>query len=191
LSVFQRVLSIVGLAVLPWLAGCAGDPVRPPPQPAPPLRPGAQWTQTRVAEQCVPYARRVSGIGLRGDAWTWWEQTGDGPGLQQTDQPKRGAVLVLRRGSRLSLGHLAVVVSVAGPRMAWVTHTNWGSDRATRRRIYGAMPVVDASADNDWTRVRMWNYDTGAWGGVYDAYGFIAAPGTVLSFNEYPAESAR
>jgi hypothetical protein len=22
--------------------------------------------------QCVPYARQVSGIDLRGDAWTWW-----------------------------------------------------------------------------------------------------------------------
>jgi surface antigen len=74
-------------------------------------------------EQCVPYARRISGITLYGDAWTWWDQAIE-VDLDRGEEPRRGAVLVLDRTSRLSHGHLAVVVTVVDDREIVVSQSN-------------------------------------------------------------------
>ena len=131
----------------------------------------ARYVTANAPEQCVPYARAVSGIRISGDAWTWWDQA-DGV-YGKGGAPRSGAVLVLGRSDRLSAGHISVVVSVRNAREITVSHTNWGNDGATRRRIYREQSVIDVSADNDWTAVRFWNPDTGAYGGVYEADGFI------------------
>lgn len=120
---------------------------------------------------CVPYARKVSGVPIRGDAHTWWYQAEGRYARGQV--PQVGAVYVLSQSSRLKHGHLSVVTRVLNPRTIEVTHSNWGSDRATRSVIYERMRVEDVSLRNDWTRARFWNKDIDAYGLPYEASGFI------------------
>jgi hypothetical protein len=150
-------------------AGCSGDSGRIVSVPG---RGIASYDVADEPEQCVPYARRISGITLYGDAWTWWDQAIE-VDLDRGEEPRRGAVLVLDRTSRLSHGHLAVVVTVVDDREIVVSQSNWGSDGDMRRRIYSALSVVDISPDNDWSELRFFNPDTGTFGGVYQAAGFI------------------
>ncbi len=122
-------------------------------------------------EECVPYARRVSDIELHGDAWTWWQQA---QGVYMRGHiPAPGAVLVLARTTHLPHGHLAVVTDYISPREIKVTHTNWGNSWLDRRVTYEQLRAEDVSTANDWTKVRFWNYDEGAFGFPYQAYGFI------------------
>ena len=120
--------------------------------------------------QCVPYARQVSGIQIRGDAHSWWDQAAPG---KRGPAPKPGAVLVLARTGKMTSGHVAVVKDVLGPRLINVTHSNWGNDRESRRVLYHSMRVEDISANNDWTRVRFWNAEKNCFGFPYAARGFI------------------
>tara|TARA_R110001592_G_scaffold3525_16_gene19994 strand:+ start:35909 stop:36535 length:627 start_codon:yes stop_codon:yes gene_type:complete len=120
---------------------------------------------------CVPYARDVSGIGIHGDAHTWWAQAAGH--YNRSNMPKVGAVFVLSKSSRLRYGHVSVVKRVINSRTIEVTHSNWGSDRASRSMIYERMRVEDVSPNNDWTRARFWNYHTNAYGSPYIASGFI------------------
>lgn len=149
------------------LAGCGG---------APPIvdRGGpaiAEYSYVDDPIQCVPYAREVSGIAIRGDAWTWWDQAA---GVYDRGQrPEPGAVLVLGARGRLSYGHLSVVRQLIDARTMLVTQSNWGSDGTTRRRIYSAQTAIDVSPANDWSQVRFYNPDTHAFGSVYSADGFI------------------
>ncbi len=151
------------------LAGCAGKP-----QPAAvpqdeatlgtlPLPPGPL--------QCVPYARLVSGIAIRGDAWTWWDAA-DGR-YRRGSQPRPGAVLVFHRTNRLPFGHVAVVQRQVDPREILITHANWGSTPATRGRATRDVRVVDVSPGNDWSRLRVWNAELAVFGQPYLAQGFI------------------
>lgn len=121
--------------------------------------------------QCVPYARQVSGIALRGDAYSWWFNA-QGK-YRRGNFPVPGAVLVLKRTSRLPHGHVAVVKTFISPRVINVTHCNWGSNYDTRRVVYDYMRAEDVSARNDWTQVRFWNNNAGKLGAPYPAYGFI------------------
>jgi hypothetical protein len=156
-------LALAIMAVM-LLGACSASLPNPPPQ-------AAGLTSSPVPQECVPYARQVSGIELFGDAWTWWD--GAAGRYDRGRRPFAGSVLVLSRSGRLRLGHLAVVTAVDGPRRIRVTHTNWGSDDDSRRRVYRDMPVIDVSADNRWTAVRFWNFDLDAYGGAYPAQGFI------------------
>lgn len=122
-------------------------------------------------EQCVPYARRVSGINLRGNANTWWGKAQNT--YQRGRLPAPGALLVLTQTQRLPSGHLAVVKQLAGPREIIVTHTNWGDDFMSRRIVYEAMRVQDVSPMNDWSSVRFWNREVDAYGFPYPVQGFI------------------
>lgn len=131
----------------------------------------ASGYRTFSREECVPYARRVSGIPIRGDAYTWWDQAAGKYARGHIPQP--GAVLVLSRTNKLRRGHLAVVTDIISPREINVTHTNWGSDWITRRVTYESVRVEDASANNDWTSVKFWNNDESCYGFQYPAYGFI------------------
>lgn len=121
--------------------------------------------------QCVPYARQVSGVQIRGDAHTWWPQAQGRYG--RGSMPAPGAVLVLASTSRMRHGHVAVVKRVVNNRQIDVTHSNWGSDRKTRSMIYDRMRAEDVSPYNDWSSVRFWNVQTGAFGFPYAAKGFI------------------
>ena len=117
--------------------------------------------------ECVPYARAQTRIRLRGHAWTWWR--GAKNRYDRSRTPQIGAVLVLKRRGR-SLGHLAVVKRIVGPREIIADHANW----LNRGRIHLATPIRDVSRKNDWSAVRVW-YTPGKTLGRsrYPAYGFI------------------
>jgi surface antigen len=116
---------------------------------------------------CVPYAREVSGIQLSGDAWEWW---GEAAGIYpRAHSPEVGAVLVLAPHGSMTVGHLAVVTALRDARTIEVTQSNW-----LPRRIEHNQPVIDVSAANDWTAVRVWYEPAQEMGStVYPAYGFI------------------
>jgi hypothetical protein len=119
-----------------------------------------------VALSCVLYARAVSGIDIRGDAYTWWDNAA---GRYLRGQvPEAGAVLVLAKTDRLQLGHVAVVRQVIDDRDILVDHSNW-----VRGRIITAMQVEDVSPGNDWTQLRFFNTDYNTFGSIYPADGFI------------------
>ncbi|HET6618491.1 MAG TPA: CHAP domain-containing protein [Dongiaceae bacterium] len=162
------------LAALILLAGCA-PPKEPAPHavPVPPVEPGLPLAQLQayavkpaIGTECVPYARQRSGIGIMGDAYTWWN-TAAGH-YQRGRLPLAGAVLVLRKTERLRRGHLAVVAAVVGPREIRVDHANWQPDA-----LITGMAVIDVSPANDWSQLRFWNKDARMWGRIYPASGFI------------------
>jgi surface antigen len=116
---------------------------------------------------CVPYARSVSGIDLSGDAWEWW---GEAAGrYRRAHAPQIGAVLVFAPHGSMTSGHLAVVTSLVDARRIDVTQSNW-----LPYRIEHDQPVIDVSAANDWSEVRVWYEPVQAMGRtVYPTYGFI------------------
>lgn len=161
----RGMIRALGIAMLLLVAGCAGDRDGMPvadrqtallPPPGKPL-------------QCVPYARQVSGIDIRGDAWTWWTAA-DGR-YSRGKKPRPGAVLVFARTGRLPLGHLSVVLRMVHSREILVTHANWGSTPATRGRVADGVRVIDISPANDWSELRVWNGN--GFGKAYPAMGFI------------------
>ena len=145
-----------------------------PPTPALPRARPAMYRSGRPL-QCVPYAREVSGIQLRGNAWTWWNQAN---GLYEKGAaPRPGAVLVFSKTRRLRLGHLAVVAEVRSSREIVVHQANW----LNGGRIHRYTPVRDVSANNDWSEVRVWYTPGRVYGSRnYATYGFIYPnpPGT-------------
>ncbi len=125
--------------------------------------------------QCVPYARDLSNIQIRGNAWTWWDQA-EGRYPRST-HPRAGSVLVLKR-KQSSLGHVAYVEEVIDNRTALVSHANW----LNKGRIHKLAPVIDVSEANDWSSVRFWNTEGGHFGGnTYYPYGFIHQNTTIAS----------
>ena len=181
-------------ALLLMLAGCASpkpadvaapSPIQPSPIfpiPNPPLAHlQAYAVKPGIGTECVPYARSRSGIGIRGDAYTWWDSAAGR--FARGGKPVPGAVLVLSKTSRLRRGHVAVVAGVANPREIRVDHANWQPNA-----IITGMAAIDVSPANDWSQVRFWNKDTRKWGRVYPAAGFIynlpegaAPPGVVTT----------
>ncbi len=139
-----------------------------PPAPPPTMNStGAPYSVDYSANlQCVPYARLRSGIGIFGDAHTWWD-TAAGR-YPRGHVPVAGSVLVLRKTSRLSYGHVAVVTQQINPREIKIDHANW-----QRGTVITGMPVLDVSPANDWTELRFWNQEAQVWGAVYPAEGFI------------------
>lgn len=134
-----------------------------------------------TAMTCVPYARKVSGIPLSGDAWEWWREASGR--YAESREPVPGGILVFRRTDRLPSGHLAVVSSVLSPRRITVTQANW-----LPYRITSDQPVLDVSAGNDWSAVRVWWPPAHAWGvTVFPTYGFILPEPAAA---EHPAGSA-
>ena len=105
---------------------------------------------TKAPLQCVPFARQLSGIEIRGDAWTWWRSSAGR--YDRSARPEPGAVMVFSSTRRVPLGHLAVVTRVLGPREVLVRHANW----LNRGRIHLDTPVRDVSPGNDWSAVRVW-----------------------------------
>lgn len=162
----RKWLASTVLAVL-LLTGCAGLDMSGVPLSSP----YASVRRVSAPVQCVPYAREVSGIRIRGDAYSWWDSAA--PDYQRGRMPKPGAVLVLARTAKMRHGHLAVVKDVVSPRQINVAHSNWGNDKASRRLIYDSMRVEDVSARNDWSQVRFWNIEENVFGFPYAARGFV------------------
>ena len=137
------------------------------------LRP--RLIETRRPLQCVPYARRLAGIQIRGDAGTWWHQAKGRYARNRT--PKVGAILVIKSQGR-SRGHLAVVTRILNRREIVVDHANW----LNRGRIHKNTPIIDVSAAGDWSTVRVW-YTPGKVYGArrYAAHGFIHAATTTAA----------
>lgn len=118
---------------------------------------------------CVEFARLASGIALFGDAKTWWDQARTQ--YAQLANPAPGAVMVFASRKKMNKGHVAVVKRLVSPREVLVDHANWGRDG----RIYLNAPVVDVSANNDWSMVKVWNVKANTMGTTaYSLKGFIA-----------------
>lgn len=129
-----------------------------------------------AAIQCVQYAREISGINLKGDAWQWWNAA---TGVYDRGRtPKDGAVLVFTRQGSMRYGHVSVVTRVLSNRLVLVDHANWAPARtAGRGAVTTAVPVLDVSPKNDWTQVRVWFHPTNDFGTrVYRTDGYVYQP---------------
>jgi hypothetical protein len=131
------------------------------------------------AMQCVTYARAATGIGLQGDAWRWW--TAAKGVYDRGTRPKAGAILVFARQGHMRYGHVSVVSRVIDKRTVLVDHANWAPARShSRGEVSHAVPVIDVSAANDWSEVRVWYRPALQFGSrVYHTDGFVysnAAP---------------
>ena len=124
----------------------------------------------RVAQagrlQCVPFARKESGIELVGNAWTWWDSAAGV--YQRGHNPEPGSVLAFSSNGAMRLGHVAVVSRVVNAREIEIEHANWRGGRVSRN-----VPVVDVSENNDWTAVRVALGRDGEFGSIYPTRGFI------------------
>ncbi len=159
------------LALLLPLAGCATPP---PVQQAAVVVPPPDGRQL----YCVPYARERSAIQLSGDGHQWWDAARGR--YARGRRPEAGAVLVFRQTSRLVDGHVAVVSRLVSAREIRVDHANWDSRRGGGP-ISLDQPVLDVSAANDWTAVRVWYPPSDLLGTtVFPTAGFVLPrpPGT-------------
>ena len=122
--------------------------------------------------QCVPYARQITGIQIRGDAWTWWDQA-DGR-YSRGFWPKVGAVMALKPHGKSHLGHVAAVSGIIDDRTILIRHANWSPINGRRGQIEDNVRVIDVSDANDWSQVRVWYAPIQALGGsVWPVQGFI------------------
>ena len=127
--------------------------------------------------QCVPYARALTGVEIRGDAHTWWGQA-EGR-YQRGTTPKVGAIMSFRPHGNMRLGHVAAVRWIVDKRTLIISHANWSTIDGGRGHIEEDVRVVDASEANDWSRVRVWYTPNSALGTTeWPLNGFI-----------YPAKS--
>jgi surface antigen len=131
--------------------------------------------ETRYWE-CVPIARVLSGIDIRGNANTWWSQA-EGR-YSRGNAPKRGAVLTFKPYGAMQLGHVAAVSKVVDDRTILITHSNWSPINGRRGQIERDVKVIDVSDAGDWSRVRVWFAPTQDLGTTaYPVYGFIYPAG--------------
>jgi surface antigen len=122
--------------------------------------------------QCVPYARALTGVEIRGDAHTWWGQA-EGR-YDRARKPKVGAVMAFIPHGNMRLGHVAAVRKVIDKRTLLISHANWSTINGGRGHIEENVRVVDASEANDWSRVRVWYTPNDALGTTeWPLHGFI------------------
>ena len=88
--------------------------------------------------QCVPYARQVSGIGIYGDAHTWWGQA-EGR-YARGREPRVGAVMAFRPYGNMRLGHVAAVSRIVDSRTVLLRHASVGE--ALRKRVLSAAAAL-------------------------------------------------
>ena len=130
--------------------------------------------------QCATYAREVSQVDIRGNAWTWWNQA-EGR-YARGNTPQVGAVMSFKKTRRNPFGHVAMVSGVVSDREVLLTHANWSRPGGIERNVR----AIDVSAAGDWSEVKVWYAPVGGLGGsVYPVNGFIYADG---SPDEPPAE---
>jgi surface antigen len=106
--------------------------------------------------QCVPYARQLTGIQIRGDAHRWWDQA-EGR-YARGRVPAVGAVMAFRPHGNMRLGHVAAVSRIVDARTVLLRHANWSEINGRRGQIEDNVRAVDVSPANDWSEVRVW-YD--------------------------------
>jgi hypothetical protein len=134
--------------------------------------------------ECAPFARALTGVQLRGEAEDWWREAAGR--YQRSTSPAVGSILVLGRSSRLPDGHVAVVSRVLSGRQVLVTQANW-----VHHRVTADQPVIDVSAGNDWSVVRLWWPPSGQMGITdYAVRGFIL-PDRPASHDQLIAETPR
>ncbi len=104
--------------------------------------------------QCVPYARALTGVDIRGDAHSWWAQAAGR--YDRGVRPRVGAVMAFIPYGNMRLGHVAAVRRIVDQRTLLISHANWSTIGGVRGHIEEDVRVVDVSADNDWSRVRVW-----------------------------------
>ncbi|HEX4270215.1 MAG TPA: CHAP domain-containing protein [Rhizomicrobium sp.] len=125
---------------------------------------------------CVEYARARSGLAMFGDARQWWDRAKNL--YARASHPVEEAVMVFAGSKRLKRGHVAVVTDIVSPRQIIVDQANW----MNRGEIDHATPVLDVSAANDWSQVRVWDMRSNTFGShVYAISGFIAKGLTTAS----------
>jgi surface antigen len=125
-----------------------------------------------AAITCVPYARKESGLKLYGDGWTWWHQAAGKYARGQ--RPRAGAVLVFDQVGAMRHGHVAVVKQVVNGRQIIVDHANWGGPGVRKGQIHKGVAVIDTSAGNDWSSVRVWFAPARDFGTRdYPTFGFV------------------
>jgi surface antigen len=104
--------------------------------------------------QCAPYARKVTGIALYGEASTWWEQA---QGRYATGKkPRVGAVMTFRPYGSMQSGHVAAVSKVLDSRRVLLDHANWSPVNGRRGQVEKDVLAVDVSPANDWSQVQVW-----------------------------------
>jgi len=166
-------LALTALLFLPMSAH-ADDPVSAPDasisavpaQEIPAALPSVEWPLKRL--YCVEYARLRSGFAIFGDARLWWSRARNL--YDRFTQPAVDAVMVFSGSRRIRRGHVAFVTQIVSPREIVVDHANWQNHGEIDRN----MPVLDVSAGNDWSRVRVWDVNSGHWGAhIYRISGFI------------------
>jgi hypothetical protein len=127
--------------------------------------------------QCVPYARAVSGVDIRGDAHGWWAQA-EGR-YDRGSRPKVGAVMAFKPHGGMRLGHVAAVRKIIDNRTVLVSHANWSTINGVRGHIEENVRVIDVSEDGDWSEVRVW----------FDALGDLGTTHWPLNGFIYPAKT--
>ena len=126
--------------------------------------------------QCVPYARKVSGIEIYGDAHTWWDQAQGRYATGST--PRVGAVMAFKPYRSMRLGHVAAVSKVVDSRRVLLDHANWSPIDGRRGQVEKDVLAVDVSPANDWSEVQVWYAPLGAVGKTaWPIEGFIYGDG--------------
>ncbi|MBO9724030.1 MAG: CHAP domain-containing protein [Novosphingobium sp.] len=100
--------------------------------------------------QCVPYARAQSGIGIHGNAATWWEQAKGT--YKRGHMPEPGSVLVFKSTGAMPYGHVAMIREVVDSRHVMLDHANWSGPGMIERNAL----AEDVSEAGDWSNVRVW-----------------------------------
>ena len=166
------------IAEMPTAAGplLAANDFGVPSAPVAAEPPKPSWEKGSKFLYCVEYARQLSGLSIFGDAKHWWERAKNL--YARVAHPAEEAVMVFSGSSRLKRGHLAVVSHVVSSREIRVEQANW----LNRGEIDRATPVLDVSANNDWSKVRVWDMPSGQYGTrVYAISGFILKPAQRLA----------
>lgn len=101
--------------------------------------------------QCVTYAREVSGVEIRGNAYTWWGQAAGR--YERGHEPRVGAVMAMPSFGGMRNGHVATVSKVLNDREVLLDHANWSSPGMVERGVR----AVDVSEKGDWSKVRVWH----------------------------------
>ena len=119
------------------------------------------------AQYCVRYVRSLTDFEIRGNAWAWWHEAQGR--YERGNQPMEGAVLVFQRGyGGMRLGHVSTVTGQVDERTILVTHSFGGPI------LWRDVPIIDTSANNDWSRVRVWSGPASVMGSTeFATYGFI------------------
>ncbi len=117
---------------------------------------------------CVEYARARSGLAVFGDAKLWWARAKNR--YARMAAPAEDAVMVFS-GSKREKGPCRGGHPDRRQREIRVDQANWQN----HGEIDHATPVLDVSARNDWSQVRVWDMRSNGFGAhVYAISGFIA-----------------